>query len=91
MHKIENRSALSIILTSSEVEIMAEMEHARWNAERLFNGWRLGKKKDVTRKITPYLVPWSALPDEAKECDRQPVRNIPQLLTKVGLEVRRQK
>ena len=91
VHKVGNRSAVSIIFTSSEIEIMAEMEHERWNAERLFNGWRLGKKKDATRKVTPYLVSWSALPDEAKEWDRQPVRNIPQLLAKVGLEVRRQK
>jgi len=91
VHKVGHPSVLSIMFTNREVEIMAEMEHERWNAERLLNGWRLGKKKDATRKITPYLVPWSALPDEVKELDRQPVRNIPQLLAKVGLEVRRQK
>ena len=89
VHKVGNRSASPIIFTSNEVEIMAEMEHERWKAERLSSGWTLGKKKDATKKITPYLVPWSALSDEAKEWDRQPVRNIPQLLANVGLEVRR--
>lgn len=89
VRKVENNSIKPINFTSSEIEIMAEMEHERWNAERLLKGWRLGKKKDAIRKISPYLMPWSELPDDVKELDRQPVRKIPQLLAQVGLEVRR--
>jgi len=80
-----------VALTQGEIEIMAEMEHERWNAERLRDGWKLGKTKDVGNKISPYLVGWSELPDDAKEWDREAVRRIPEILAKVGLEVRRGK
>ena len=89
VRKVENNDIKPIIFTSSEIEIMAEMEHERWNAERLSKGWKLGKKKDATRKVSPYLRPWSELPDDVKELDRRPVRKIPQFLAQVGLEVRR--
>ena len=75
--------------TAEEVEVMAEMEHARWNAERLLDGWKWGEQKDVVKKISHYLVPWPALPDDVKEWDRDTVRRIPEFLAKVGLEVRR--
>jgi len=76
--------------TKGEVEIMAEMEHARWNVERLLDGWRWGEKRNVTKKISPYLVPWLELSDDVREWDRQTVRKIPEFLAKIGLEVRRQ-
>jgi len=75
--------------TAEEVEVMADMEHARWNAERLLDGWKWGEQKDVVKKISPYLVPWPALPDDVKEWDRDTVRRIPEFLAKVGLEARR--
>ena len=75
--------------TEAEIEIMVKMEHARWNVERLLDGWKWGEKKDVTKKTSPYLVSWSELPEEVKEWDRQTVRKIPEFLAKVGLEVRR--
>jgi hypothetical protein len=75
--------------TEDEIEIMAKMEHARWNEERLRDGWRWGKKRDIIKKTSPYLVGWSELPEDAKERDRQTVRKIPELLAKVGLEIQR--
>jgi hypothetical protein len=91
VHKVNNRKATPITFTRDEVEIMAEMEHARWNSERLSNGWQWGEKRDAIEKTSPYLVPWSQLPDEIKEWDRHTVRNIPELLARVGLEIRRQR
>jgi hypothetical protein len=91
VHKVNSRNATPIIFTKDEVEIMAEMEHARWNDERIRNGWQLGEKKDAIRKTSPYLVPWSQLPDKVKEWDRHTVRNIPKLLAGVGIEIRRQR
>jgi len=66
---------------------MAELEHARWNVERLLDGWKWGPIKDVTKKISPYILPWSALPEEMKEVDRDVVRDIPHLLAEVGMEI----
>jgi hypothetical protein len=71
-----------------EVEILARMEHASWNAERALAGWELGDKGEQDRK-SPFLVPWDGLPKEVQEWDREAVRNIPQLLARVGKSVSR--
>jgi hypothetical protein len=89
IHKAGGSDVPLVEFTQDEIEVMAEMEHARWNAERLVDGWKWGEKKDVTKKTSPYLVPWSQLPDDVKEWDRDTVRKIPEFLAKVGLEVHR--
>ncbi len=87
--KITGPKVVKMTFTKKEIELMAEMEHARWNVERLLDRWRLGKRRDLKNKISPYLVAWDKLPEEVKEWDRQIVRNMPELLAKVGLEIRR--
>ncbi|MCX5697236.1 MAG: RyR domain-containing protein [Candidatus Omnitrophica bacterium] len=77
--------------TSAEIEILGEMEHARWVIERLLDGWKLGEVKDTSNKISPYLVPWSELPDSIKEWDRIAVHKIPQFLAESGLTLVRKR
>jgi hypothetical protein len=91
VHEVSRRRVALLTFTEKEIEMMAEMEHTRWNAERLREGWKLGKKKDATNKISPYLVTWAKLPEEVREWDREVVRKIPELLAQVGLEIRRRK
>jgi len=86
---VKERQIELIRFTDEEIEKMAEMEHARWVVERLQSGWRWGRERDVANKISPYLVPWSELPEDVKEWDRNTVKKIPEFLAKVGLEVRR--
>jgi hypothetical protein len=74
--------------TEEEVDLMARMEHARWNAERFLNGWTLGEK-NVEKKTSPYLVDWNDLLPDIQEYDREPVRNIPHLLSLIGEAVYR--
>ncbi|MFC2005879.1 HD domain-containing phosphohydrolase [Chloroflexota bacterium] len=90
VHRATDRDIRLMVFTEDEVEIMAEMEHQRWSAERILDGWVWGEKKDAMRKTSPYLVPSSELPYDVRELDVQMVRQIPELLAKVGLEVRRQ-
>ena len=73
--------------TQEEVERMAEMEHGRWNAERLLSGWRFGKEKDSSNKISPWLIGWSEIPEEIKKYDRKAILNYCKILEKAGLEV----
>jgi hypothetical protein len=87
MHRVEGREIALTTFSAEEVEIMARMEHGRWVAERLAQGWTFGEKRDVTNKKNPYLVSWSALPEQAKETNRESVRGIPAFLASVGLEV----
>jgi hypothetical protein len=73
-----------------EVEHMAELEHGRWNVERLRNGWRYGKPRDDAKKLHDCLVPWADLPDGDdgfKKYDRDAVRKFPAILAKAGLEI----
>ena len=72
-----------------EVARMAEMEHGRWNVERLDGGWRYGEKKDENRKLSPYLVSWLKLPDTIKAYDFEAVRTWPGILAQAGLQIRR--
>jgi ppGpp synthetase/RelA/SpoT-type nucleotidyltranferase len=75
--------------SAAQVEQMAELEHGRWNVERLRDGWRYGKRKDEPRKIHDCLVSWKELPDDIKRYDREAVRAFPKVLAQAGLEVRR--
>ncbi|MPM26368.1 hypothetical protein SDC9_72869 [bioreactor metagenome] len=69
------------------VEYLAKEEHAAWVEERRSTGWVLGDHVDAQNKVTPYLVPYDRLPEEIKQLDRDPVSNIPLLLSKLGLAV----
>ena len=75
--------------TEDEIEYMAEMEHARWTIEKLLDHWQLGEKKDVEKKISPYLVPWLDLSEHMKEYDRVFVRKYPEDLKHSGYEIYR--
>jgi ppGpp synthetase/RelA/SpoT-type nucleotidyltranferase len=89
-HLVTDREIALMKFSESEIETMAQMEHARGNVERFLDGWRKGPK-DVNKKISPYLVPWSDLPEEIKALDRDAVNKIPEVLAKMKLEVRRAK
>lgn len=72
-----------------EVEILAQMEHASWHAERFLAGWQYGPTRKERDRLSPYLVSWEALPEEAREWDREAVRNIPPLLARIGESISR--
>lgn len=70
-----------------DYHFLASLEHARWNAERLLDGWKYGDKKDIAQKINPCIKPWDELDDETKGYDYTPIDNIPKLLKMIGYEV----
>lgn len=72
-----------------ELEIIAEMEHARWISERMVMGWIPGAEKDIKMKTDPGLTAWDKLDDETKEIDRALVRKLPQFLSHFDIEVRK--
>lgn len=88
-YRVTNRKVALMTFTDNEVETLAEMEHGRWNAERLFQGWTLGDTVDYEYKRSPYLVPWAKLPEHVREWDRQTVRKIPEYLSEIQMEIRR--
>ena len=76
--------------TEEEVEILARYEHDQWVAERIRTGWVYGEVKNKEKKITPDLVPYDILDEEEKEKDRNPARDIIDLLDIIGLKVYRE-
>lgn len=64
----------------AELDRMARLEHARWNAERLAMGWTHGPARDRTAKISPHLVPFDELPPDVQGYDYMPFLNVNALL-----------
>lgn len=71
---------------SGEVERLARMEHERWMAERLHEGWRPGPR-NPEEKTSPYLVPWEELDETAQERDLIYIRGLPAFLAGVGFQM----
>ncbi|MFZ0133455.1 MAG: RyR domain-containing protein, partial [Desulfobacterales bacterium] len=63
------------------------MEHGRWNVERLLLGWRYAETKDISKKHSPYLIPWDALPPDIKEYDFKIILTLPGKFKAAGLEI----
>lgn len=78
----------AIAFSPEEIEIMAEAEHERWNDLKRVQGYTYapGKKDDVA-KTHPCLLPWSDLPENEKDKDRDTVKAIPTFLESVGYEI----
>jgi hypothetical protein len=68
---------------------LAELEHERFVAERMLQGWRFGSVKDPAKKISPYLVGWDGLSPDIQELDVKAVMAWPATFREVGLEVHR--
>ncbi len=66
---------------------LAEMEHGRWNVERLLLGWRYAETKDVVNRRSPYLIPWHALPQNIQKFDFDIIQTLPGKFKAAGLEI----
>lgn len=69
-----------------QIEVMAEMEHGRWNVERLSSGWTPGDRNSAAR-TSPYLVPWNRLTEKIKDYDRNTILQLPEMLKRSGYEI----
>lgn len=71
-----------------EVEQLAELEHERFVAERIGDGWTSASgPSDPDRRTSPWLIRWHELPEDVKEIDRRAVRRIPTVLARAGFQV----
>lgn len=85
-------NAVPVEFTPDEIEMMAKIEHNLWMEERLKDGWKFAQGlKNPVKKKSPFLIPWSQLPEEEKEKDRDTVRKIPAYLSKAGFQIYRRK
>jgi TrkA-N domain/RyR domain len=76
--------------SADEVEALARDEHERWTGDLIRDGWRpTDGPKDPERKLHPLLVSWQELPEEEREKDRGPIRDLPDILARAGLRIYR--
>lgn len=84
---------LTKVVGEKGIRRLAEMEHGRWNVERLSYGWHHAEEKDVARKLNPCLVPWPKLRNingtDYQPYDINAIRGLPQKLREAGLELYR--
>ena len=71
-----------------ESVMLAELEHERFNAERLQRQWRLGPRA-IDKRQSPFLVPWRDLGEDWKKLDVGAVKAIIPALRSVKKVVRR--
>lgn len=69
------------------MELLAQLEHRRWMAEKYLAGYSYGEVRDEDRMLHPDLIPWEQLTEEDKEKDRANIRQIPHLLKLRGQKV----
>lgn len=70
-----------------EMEQLAKMEHDRWMAQKISQGYVWGEAKDDEKKTHPCIVPYDALPENEKDKDRRNIRNMIPFLREVGLVI----
>jgi hypothetical protein len=79
------------VLGNEGILRLAEMEHGRWNVERLTCGWRWAEAKDLANRLNPCLVPWPDLVHingtDYQFYDLDAVKGLPKKLRSVGLEL----
>ena len=75
----DGREAVEVF-TNREIELLAEMEHTRWNAGRWLAGWRYGTPSKKESRISDNLCSWGDLHDSIKKYDCEAVANIPGIL-----------
>lgn len=75
----EKPEASALEIESALIPELARVEHTRWSAERLLNGWRPGPERDNRARIHPDLRSWEALNGEARGKDEGMVRMAAQV------------
>lgn len=69
---------------------LARHEHKRWCQEYFENGWKYGPERNKKKKTHPNLVDWSKLDNGEKAKNIDSIKDIPLILSKVDLEIRRE-
>jgi hypothetical protein len=87
--RIANCQAVDIESDETEVafppddlmmELLAQLEHRRWMADKYLAGYSYGAARDEDRMLHPDLIPWEELTEADKEKDRDNIRQISHLL-----------
>jgi hypothetical protein len=82
-------TGLRAVPATADIEPVAMAEHRRWHASRALAGWRAGSARAEDAHVHPLLTAWALLPEEAREKNRNVVRELPDALASAGYGLRR--
>jgi hypothetical protein len=83
----ESGTAPDFAFSEAEIELLAEMEHRRWAQERQAQGYVYGPNREG--KQHPDLVDWQYLSENARDKDRDAIRELPGILRQAGFQILR--
>lgn len=93
MYKPNPIDTNDVVLSEDLLELtekIAENVHDVWSAERISQGWSYGPERDDARKENPCLIPYSDLPENEKEFDRNTALETLKLIVKLGYKITRE-
>ena len=68
-------------------EAIAENAHEIWAMKRKEEGWKWGPERNDEKKETPVMVPYSDLPEQEKDYDREMAMQTLKLVRKMGYRI----
>jgi hypothetical protein len=83
----ESAAAPDFAFRDDEIEPLAQMEHRRWVQERQAQGFVPGPNREARQH--PDLVDWHYLSENAREKDRDAIRELPAILQQAGFQILR--
>jgi hypothetical protein len=83
----ESATTPEFAFSDGEIERLAQMEHHRWVQEREAQGFVPGPNREARQH--PDLVDWQYLSENAKEKDRDAIRELPAILRRAGFQILR--
>jgi hypothetical protein len=81
----DSAAAPDFAFTEADIELLAKMEHQRWVQERQAQGYVYGPKREG--KQHPDMVGWQYLSENAREKDRDAIRELPAILRQAGFRI----
>ena len=75
------RTGEKLFRNATELMNIARLEHDRWSADRLVDGWRYGPTRDNLKRTHPNLVPFDELPPDIAAYD---IRLVARLADWIG-------
>jgi len=80
----KDEQVVAVVLSPDQLELLARMEHDRWWADRILDGWTHNPVRDNQRKFHPNLVPYDELTEPIKQLDRDSVLQMVEILDGEG-------
>ena len=74
-HRAIKEAILAVSRTDDTLELLAEAEHLRWTADRIFSGWRHAAVRDDEKRLHPSICSYRDLSEEDKNKDREAVKS----------------